>query len=191
MTADSYQWEPFAESGDLAIRRMRDDDLDYHCMARWLIDERVLQFYEGRDNPYTIGKVRDRYGPRTQGEAGVISCIMIYKGSPIGYMQYYQVLDGIPYGVNATRGDYGVDLFIGEPDVWDQGIGTHALSMLLDYLFAEMRGKRILIDPLVTNHRAIRCYEKCGFTKLKLLPKHELHEGAYRDAWLMVIERAD
>jgi len=32
---------------------------------------------------------------------------------------------------------------------------------------------------------AVRCYEKSGFKKVKLLPAHELHEGAMRDCWLM------
>ena len=40
-----------------------------------------------------------------------------------------------------------------------------------------------MTDPQAWNERAIRCYEKCGFKKVKLLPKHELHEGEYRDCW--------
>lgn len=33
--------------------------------------------------------------------------------------------------------------------------------------------------------RAIRCYEACGFRKVKRLPAHELHEGQWKDCWLM------
>jgi aminoglycoside 6'-N-acetyltransferase len=38
-------------------------------------------------------------------------------------------------------------------------------------------------------NRAIRCYEKAGFTNIKLLPKHESHEGEYKDCWLMEFQK--
>jgi aminoglycoside 6'-N-acetyltransferase len=38
------------------------------------------------------------------------------------------------------------------------------------------------------NRRAARCYEKAGFRKVRILPKHELHECVWRDSWLMVVE---
>jgi len=41
----------------------------------------------------------------------------------------------------------------------------------------------------VKNFRAIRCYEKCGFVKVKLLSGHDFHEGKYQDCWLMAINR--
>jgi hypothetical protein len=72
---------------------------------------------------------------------------------------------------------------------WNQGIGTKILSTLVNYLFAELQAEKIVIDPNVRNTRAIRCYEKCGSEKVKILPKHELHEKEYRDSWLMVRDR--
>ncbi|MEH1834506.1 MAG: GNAT family protein [Nostoc sp.] len=44
-------------------------------------------------------------------------------------------------------------------------------------------------DNPFDNPRAIRCYEKCGFVKVKLLPAHELHEGEYSDCWLTAIDQ--
>ncbi len=46
----------------LAIRRMRDDEQDYEVMAKWLSDERVLEFYAGRDNPFPSRDSFDRPG---------------------------------------------------------------------------------------------------------------------------------
>ncbi|MBI4498767.1 MAG: acetyltransferase [Chloroflexi bacterium] len=182
------------QSGDLAIRRMRDDPQDYERMARWLTDPRVLTFYEGRDNPFPLERVKEKYGPRARGEDQVTPCILEYQGQAIGYMQYYPLVeaDRDAYGLEMTAsltGVYGTDMFIGEPDLWNKGLGTQALAALLRYLFAEHHAVQVVIDPQAWNTRAIRCYEKCGFRKVKLLPRHELHEGAYRDAWLMTIDR--
>jgi L-amino acid N-acyltransferase YncA len=33
--------------------------------------------------------------------------------------------------------------------------------------------------------KGINCYEKSGFIKVKLLHKQELHEGEFKDCWLM------
>ena len=68
---------------------------------------------------------------------------------------------------------------------WNKGIGTKLVSSVVEYLIREKGADRIVMDPQTWNERAIHCYEKCGFEKVKLLPKRELHEGAYRDCWLM------
>ena len=43
----------------------------------------------------------------------------------------------------------------------------------------------VILDPHANNPRALRCYEACGFRKVKFLPQHELHEGVWEDCWLM------
>lgn len=184
--------DAFVRSDVIAIRRMRDDMRDFELMSQWLSDERVLEFYEGRDNPHDTSKVIAKFGPRAQGKDRVVPCIMVYRDRPIGYIQYYQVSasERQECGIESIGGVWGVDLFIGEPALWGRGIGTHALTALLGYLFDTLNATRVIIDPHVSNVRAIRSYEKCGFRKVKLLPRHELHEGEYRYAWLMEVPRA-
>ena len=170
---------------------MRDDTHDYLLMSSWLTDERVLEFYEGRDNPHDLAKVVEKFGPPARGEGNVVPCIMFHEGVPIGYIQYYAVAESErhEYEIETIDGVYGVDLFIGKPDLWNQGIGTRLLSMLVNYLFDEPGAVKIVIDPRVSNHRAVRSYEKCGFKRVKVLQNHELHESEYRDCWLMTIDR--
>lgn len=177
----------------IAIRRMRNDLHDYHLMAKWLTDEKVLEFYEGRDKPYSLEKIIEKYAPIVQAEDLVVPCLFLYQGFPIGYLQYYLLSEDDKqnygnYRVGENGDIYGIDLFIGEIEYWNKGIGTLVVSAILTYLF-ELQAINIVIDPKVWNTRAIRCYEKCGFQKVKLLPKHELHEGKYHDSWLMAIER--
>lgn len=84
-----------------------------------------------------------------------------------------------------------MDQFIGETDYWNKGIGTLLIHTMVNYLATQKSAARIIMDPQASNKRAIRCYEKCGFEKVKLLPKHEFHEGEFRDCWLieLLIER--
>lgn len=179
--------------GELTIRLLQDAPGDYALLAHWLSDERVLEFYEGRDNPFSLEQVAEEFGLLVRGADLVTPCILVYRDAPVGYLQFYPVTEAerAEYGLpgEALTDVYGIDLFIGEPDLWNRGIGTAAVSALTSYLFAERQARQIVIDPWVENERAIRCYEKCGFRRVKVLPKHELHEGEYRDGLLMVLDR--
>ncbi len=177
------------ERDELAIRRMRDELPDYQLMAKWLTDERVLEYYEGRDNPFPLDRVIAKYSPRVLSAESVTPCLILYAGVPIGYMQYDPTAKEA-YDLDDDVNVFGTDLFIGEPDCWNKGIGTRAVLLLLNYLFDELHAARVVLDPEAWNTRAIRCYEKCGFKKVKLLPKHELHEGECRDSWLMIVDQS-
>lgn len=172
--------------GAYGLRRMQDTQQDYALLARWLTDERVLAFYEGRDNPFPIERVREKYAPRVLAEEKVVPCIMEYEGHPIGYLQFYPA-DPAEYSFDGHGKIYALDLFIGEPQYWGRGIGSRFVCLLVDHLFQQLGADWVLIDPHVNNERAIRAYEKCCFRKIKLLPKHELHEGKMVDCWLMAI----
>ncbi len=176
-----------ARDGDLLIRRLRDDPSDYALMARWLTDERVLEYYHGRDNPYPYERVVAKYGPRARGEDPVVPCLILLGGREVGYIQYYPAV-AAAYGLEDADATYGIDMFIGEPDLWGSGVGSRALSALVRYLFDKLGARRAVIDPHVDNPGAVRAYEKAGFRRVKVLPAHERHEGAMRDSWLMVIE---
>jgi aminoglycoside 6'-N-acetyltransferase len=186
--------EELIRDGDLALRRMRNNKSDYELMAKWLTDPRVLEFYEGRDNPFPLARIVNEYSTSVLYSQGVTPCFLISKGGPIGYLQFCPVASGedlLSYGLEATDAAsniFGLDQFIGEPEYWDRGIGTRAIRLMLVYLFHSKQAAAAVVDPHVENLRAIHCYEKCGFRKIKLLAHHELHEGVWSDSWLMRAE---
>ena len=171
------------KSGPLLVRELGESDVG--LMAAWLSDPRVLEYYEGRDRPHDEARVREHFLAR-QGDS-VTGCIVEYDQSPIGYIQYYLLTDAekAGYGYPRTLRVYGIDLFIGVPKLWERGIGTSLVTTTADYLFDSKEADSVVVDPQTWNTRAVRCYEKSGFKKVKLLPAHELHEGAMRDCWLM------
>ena len=192
--------EEICKNGAVAIRKMRDVLADYARMARWLSDPDVLTYYHGRDNPFDLDKTMAHYAPRVRGEEGVMPCIIAYEGKPIGYLQYYRdddenTLLSVPavaqsLGGQTYQNPYGIDLFIGESDSRNKGIGTAALRLFVRHLLQSGMADIVLIDPQTWNTRAIRCYEKCGFKALAVLPKREWHEGEHRDNLVMAITAA-
>jgi aminoglycoside 6'-N-acetyltransferase len=173
--------------GDLGIRPLTYKDVP--ILHQWLNDPRVLAYYEGRDKPHDMDMVRERFLSKTD-LSDVLGCLVTWKGSPLGYVQVYPILgkELALYGYPHDHRIFGMDQFLGEPDLWNQGIGTLLVGAVVDWLIQECKAERVVMDPRVENVRAIHVYEKCGFRKVKLLPQRELHEGTYRDCWLMEIQ---
>ncbi len=159
-------------------------------MARWLSDPRVLEWYEGRDKPYDFARAAAEWSAEEIAKEKLDCRVMECEGKPIGYLQYYPVADAAGYELDSAEGTWGIDLFIGEPEYWEHGLGTAAVRDVVEHLLAA-GARKVVIDPRVENPRAIRAYEKAGFRKVKVLQAHEDHEGAMRDNWLMEIVAED
>jgi aminoglycoside 6'-N-acetyltransferase len=180
-----------ARDGGLAIRLMRDAPLDYELMAQWLNDEQVSVFWHGPDEPFPMERILDKYGPRTRGEAPATPCFITLVDRPIGYIQIYRTDDWSDWrdqiGLEPWADRWALDIVIGEPQLWNRGLGTRAVTALLRYLFVEKGAAEVVLSPVADNTRAIRCYEKAGFRKVRLVPNGEFLGGEWRDAWLMSV----
>lgn len=178
------------KKNSITFRKMNDILDDYKLLEKWLSDPAVLEFYEGRDNPFNLDKVMEKFAHRTRGESDVTPCIVEYDGQAIGYIQYYKV-DAEEYKVSDKidmekyLNPFGMDLFIGETRYLNMGIGTHLVKGMIHYLIENEKADGIFIDPQTNNKRAIKCYEKSGFEAITVIEKRELHEGEYRDSLIM------
>lgn len=176
-------------SGEINIRPMLDTAEDYQLMTKWLSDPRIYKFIYGKSK--NLKWVKNKYGPRSRKEEPVNSCFIEFKNQPIGYIQYFNIKPHEKdYEMENTQNVWAIDMWIGEPDFWDKGIGSRTLNLLVDYIFKNQKAKKIIIDPHVNNPRAIRVYEKVGFKKVKILKSHESFKDTKVDAWLMEINNS-
>jgi RimJ/RimL family protein N-acetyltransferase len=67
------------------------------------------------------------------------------------------------YGISEADGEAELGIMIGNRDHWDKGYGADAVTTLLSYIFRRTNLKRIYLKTLDSNHRAQRCFQKCGF----------------------------
>ena len=66
-----------------------------------------------------------------------------------------------------------------------RGYGREAMSLLCDFCFQEMNLHKLKVSVLAFNEAAIRCYERCGFTREGLLREEIFRRGAYQDVVLL------
>lgn len=173
----------FYKTDKLTVRRLETNDKK--LIVKWLSDNKILQYYEGRDNPHSEAMVEKKF---YDGNTEETRCIIEYLHIPIGYIQFYPIDEEElnDYGYKDFYDKiYGTDQFIGETEYWGQGIGKMLMKSMINYLVREKDAKKIVLDPQTWNERAIKCYESSGFNKVKLLAKHEMHEGELKDCYLM------
>lgn len=171
-------------SDELRIRTLQDND--FPVMLKWLTDDRILEFYGGRDKKYTLETLKEHYTKSWKDE--VIRVIIEYNGQPIGYGQIYRMYDELYEDYHYPKTNeivYGMDQFIGEVDYWNKGIGTKYTKMIFDFLKKERNVDAVILDPHQDNPRAVKMYQKAGFRIIEDLPEHELHEGKKEDCYLM------
>ncbi|OUS69948.1 hypothetical protein B1748_29895 [Paenibacillus sp. MY03] len=78
-------------------------------------------------------------------------------------------------------------IYIGEEDLWGQGLGTESVKLMVEFAFKEMNLHRIQLFAFSYNTRAIRSYEKAGFIVEGILKESVFRAGAYHDRVLMGI----
>lgn len=166
----------------IVIRPLHSDDKD--SLVRWLTSPDVLMYYEGRDKAFTFEQVESKF---FNAKSRVNRCIAEVNGANIAYLQYYPLneKERQTYRLSLKERIYGMDQFIGDATYWNKGYGTMLIKKLVTRLLDD-GVEKIVMDPLASNKRAIRCYEKCGFKIVKHLPDHMMHEGEKQDGLLML-----
>jgi [ribosomal protein S5]-alanine N-acetyltransferase len=83
------------------------------------------------------------------------------------------------------RARYAIGLF--DSSVWNQGLGTEVTKLVLAYAFEYLHLHRVDLRVLEYNHRAIACYEKCGFVKEGIEREGAFIEEAFQTDLIMSI----
>lgn len=80
---------------------------------------------------------------------------------------------------------------IGETDCWDQGYGSEAKELLLEYAFQTLNLNRINSHTLAFNERSAAYLRKTGYVEEGRARKAYFREGKYHDSILFGILRED
>jgi len=141
--------------GRTQLRPATESDLD--LLAGWFADPEFVVWWGGV--PLSRETVAEKYVGRRA--PGVESYLVEDEGEPIGYIQAWTD-DGGRSG--------GIDMAL-VPECQGLGLGPDAARALAEELVA--RGwDPVTVDPALPNLRAIRAWEKAGFTSEGEWPDH-------------------
>ena len=144
-----------AGPGAYAFRAMTGDDLP--MARRWLGTPEARRWWGDPDEQ--IALLRDDLD-----EPRMRMWIVSHGGRPFAYIQDYDPLAwSLHHLSDLPPGSRGIDQFIGEPDMLGRGHGSAFIRAHAHRLLAD-GAPAIGTDPDPLNARAIRAYEKAGFT---------------------------
>ncbi len=85
-------------------------------------------------------------------------------GRPVGFIQIIDAArEETHYWGDAEPNLRAIDIWLGELDDLGKGYGTQMMKLAIARCFADPAVTAILIDPLASNIRAHRFYERLGF----------------------------
>lgn len=86
------------------------------------------------------------------------------NGEPIGFIQIIDPFqEETHYWGEVAPNLRAIDIWIGEEKNLGKGYGTQMMRMAIEYCFSDPKVTKILIDPLASNTKAHRFYERLGF----------------------------
>ena len=152
-------------STEVTLRLLAEDDLP--LLHEWLNRPHLVEWWGG-ERP-SLKEVREHYLPRVMGLQNVTPYIGLLGGEPFAYAQSYIALgSGDGWWEDETDpGVRGIDQGIGKAELLNQGLGTKLVQTLVASLFVDPAVTKVQTDPAPSNLRAIRCYEKAGFRRVK------------------------
>ena len=135
---------------NITFRNLKDNQDEYKKLHKWCQNKFVYEWFEQRILSYDeiVNKYKNKLTEKKQ-ELLIIKC----NDKDIGLVQIYRY-DDITY-------EY--DLFIGEEEYLDKGIGSIIVDKINDIIHNKYKVNNIILRPFKRNIRAIKCYEKCGF----------------------------
>lgn len=138
----------------IKIIPFEDKEENYVIMQEWCSHEFVYEWFEQKI--LSLDEIKSKY--KTKLEVGEQDLFFInYDGKNIGFVQIYK------YKGNYFTKTYEYDLFIGEKEYLNKGIGTQIVNFIDNYIFDTYKPETIVLRPFKRNIRAIKCYEKCNY----------------------------
>jgi len=142
------------------FRPMSAEDLP--MVRRWLETPHVAQWWHDPDTQFALVS-EDLDHPAMD------QFVVTADDRPFAYLQCYDPTAWSDNGLGThPLGTRGIDQFIGEPDMVDQGHGSALIRSFVDGLL-KTGTPRVVTDPDPENIRAVRAYEKAGFQKTRLV----------------------
>ena len=174
---------------DFTFRPLRDEDLGF--VRAWLLRPHVRRWYDDvAGETYPDDTIAD-YRLAMRGDDPTDYFVIELDRRPIGVIQSYLVDDEPEYAamLELGRPAFGIDLFIGEPELIGRGHGPALIrAFLRDVGFSRYGVDLCVIGPASGNVAAIRAYEKAGFRFLKNYLEPETREPPH---YLMELTRAE
>ena len=171
--SDRDLWHPPQLAGSVvALRRPHPNDLG--SIVRWYRDPEIARLTRYQARQMTQQEIERFFQVRMLAPDALAYCICELPTWRLIGFTTYSALDG-------DNGSVMFHITIGERDAWGRGMGTEATRLMLGHAFERLGLHRVGLTVFSYNVRAIRAYQKAGFTIEGRLREAIMRDGRYFD----------
>jgi len=148
---------------------------DAAIMARWYEDgDFSRQWESGVARPRTEASLRKRFADMDETKTDYAFAIrLMYSDEMIGYVDVSDI--------QWNNGAAWIAIGIGDPVNRGKGFGYEAMTLLLKFAFHELNLHRVQLTVFSYNERAIKLYERLGFTREGMFREFLARDGRRYD----------
>jgi len=141
----------------LRIRKIKSSDWQYFC--KWWKDEDLAKLTSGVSES-SEQVLRGYFKDMLKNSQNYYFMVEV-DGQVIGNVSLVFEAENV----------FEIQIVIGEKEFWEQGYGTEAILLSVEFAKTKLNAKKIILKVRRENLRAIRAYEKCGFELTEDNPK--------------------
>ena len=173
---------PFSQGEKIYLRAI--DPADAPAFERWMNDGEVNRYLLIGAFPLSLEDERDWIRDVRESKDLIVLSICLTDGD--------RLVGNVALGpVNWVDRCAAMGIVIGEKDCWENGIGTQAGRLLLEYAFETLNLHRVELDAFDFNERARALYRRLGFVEEGRQRQKSFQDGRYIDHYLMGILREE
>jgi len=167
------------EQIDLVVKNIEHINT-YH---KWVNDP-IVRNYIGVEIPLTLEIMKKEWFSDVRDEKNIWLEIWHKEDQiPIGLVGFFQIHN------ISRRAEIGIT--IGEPEYWGKGIGTEAVSLMLNYGFNTLNFRKIVAGVNAPNTRSLGMCKKLGFIEEGHQKDMDFIDGKWIDIILLGIFKKD
>lgn len=167
------------EKNVIMLKLLNESDVGEGYMT-WMSDPEVTKYLESRWQSHTLDSLRSFVRTVNDGSTNFLFGIFDVKEK--------RHIGNIKIGPIHPIHRYGdIGLIIGEKDYWGRGIATMAISLIVEYAFAELNLHKVTASMYEPNQGSYRAFLKNGFNEIGRRKSHCFSQGEYVD--LIILEK--
>lgn len=161
---------------DYRIRPIEENDLEK--VLEWRNSERIrINMYT--DHLITMNEHKKWFDSlQKQEPISTIYLVFEFKNKPTGLVYYTNI--------NKRNGKCDLGLYLGETNV-PQGIGAVMEFLALEYIFEELKIRKLCCEVIEFNALAIKLHNRFGFTEEGKFIKHILKNNNYENVVMLAL----
>jgi diamine N-acetyltransferase len=167
----------------IRFRAIDRDDLS--CFVKWINDPEVKQGI-GIYLPFSMADEEDWFETMQKRPAVEHNlAIEVKEITPQGEASWKLIGSCGFFNLDHRNASSEFGIMIGAKEYWNQGYGTESVRLLCQHGFKTLNLHRIHLRVLENNPRAIRAYEKAGFSHEGRQRQADYRDGHYIDLLVM------